>query len=349
MIDGEAPLLKLITFTVPCYNSQAYMDKCIQSLLPAGDEAEIILVDDGSTDETGAIADRYAAEYPDIVRVIHQENGGHGEGVNQGIRNAKGLYFEVVDSDDWLDGEALKKLMALLRTFPAMETPVDLIICNYVYEHTLDHTQKFMRYRKVLPIGEPFGWDRLGHLNAGQFITIHSAVYRTQALRDSGVTLPKHTFYVDNIYVYEPLPTVKTLYYLDEDLYRYFIGRADQSVTTENMIKRIDQHILVVKHLVSCHDLEALMPKNRRLAKYMYHYLSIMMMITTIFLWLSGTPEHMRKADDLWAWLKAEHPDVHRRLRYHSFNVLFFVLPGRAGRWLCVHIFYVLQYFFKFN
>ena len=83
--------MKLITFTVPCYNSAAYMDRCIETLLPAGEEAEIILVDDGSTDETGRIADEYAAKYPTIVRVIHQENGGHGEGVNQGIRNAQGF------------------------------------------------------------------------------------------------------------------------------------------------------------------------------------------------------------------------------------------------------------------
>ena len=186
--------MKLITFTVPCYNSEAYMDKCIHSLLPAGNEAEIILVDDGSTDSTGAIADRYAAEYPDIVRVIHQENGGHGEGVNQGIRNAVGLYFKVVDSDDWLDGEALGKLMALLREAAGMETPLDLILCNYVYEHTMDNTQKFMRYRKVIPIGRVFGWDELGKLNAGQFITMHGVVYRTDMLRRSGVVLPKHTF-----------------------------------------------------------------------------------------------------------------------------------------------------------
>ncbi len=101
--------MKLITFTVPCYNSAAYMSHCVETLLPAGEEAEIILVDDGSKDDTGRIADEFAEKYPDIVRVIHQENGGHGEGVNQGIRNARGVYFKVVDSDDWLDTDALAR------------------------------------------------------------------------------------------------------------------------------------------------------------------------------------------------------------------------------------------------
>ena len=95
---------KLITFAVPCYNSAAYMDHCVETLLQGGDDIEIILVDDGSTkDDTPAICDRYAQQYPDIVRAIHQENGGHGEGVNQGIRNARGVYYKVVDSDDWVE------------------------------------------------------------------------------------------------------------------------------------------------------------------------------------------------------------------------------------------------------
>ena len=103
---------KLITFAVPCYNSAEYMDHCIQTLLTGGEDIEIILVDDGSTkDETPAICDSYAEKYPDIVRVIHQENGGHGEGVNQGIRNATGVYYKVVDSDDWLDTGALQQVL----------------------------------------------------------------------------------------------------------------------------------------------------------------------------------------------------------------------------------------------
>ena len=107
--------MKLITFTVPCYNSAAYMDHCIETLLTAGEDAEIILVDDGSKDDTGKIADAYAEKYPTIVRVIHQENGGHGEGVNQGIRNATGVYFKVVDSDDWLDTAAPPPARGLAR------------------------------------------------------------------------------------------------------------------------------------------------------------------------------------------------------------------------------------------
>ena len=152
--------MKLITFTVPCYNSAAYMDHCIETLLTAGEDAEIILVDDGSKDDTGKIADAYAEKYPTIVRVIHQENGGHGEGVNQGIRNATGVYFKVVDSDDWLDTDALQQVLAELRAHLNDEQPLDLMMANYVYEHVADNTRNIVDYKGILPEGRVFTLER---------------------------------------------------------------------------------------------------------------------------------------------------------------------------------------------
>ena len=237
---------KLITFAVPCYNSAAYMRHCIETLLSAGEQAEIILVDDGSVkDDTPAICDEYAAKYPTIVKAIHQENGGHGEGVNQGIRNATGLYYKVVDSDDWLDTDALKKVLARLTTLVARGTAPDMMIRNYVYEHVEDNTTLTVRYTNVFPQNRLFNWTHVGHFRPDQNILMHSVMYRTEVLRKCGMVLPKHTFYVDNIFVYQPLPYVKSMYYMDLDLYRYFIGRADQSVNESIMVKRVDQQLRV--------------------------------------------------------------------------------------------------------
>ena len=108
--------MKLLTFAIPCYNSAAYMRNCIESLLPGGDEVEILIVDDGSTkDNTAEIADEYEKNYPGICRAIHQENGGHGEAVNAGLRNATGFFYKVVDSDDWVDWNAYQAILAKLR------------------------------------------------------------------------------------------------------------------------------------------------------------------------------------------------------------------------------------------
>ena len=94
---------KLLTCTVPCYNSAEYMRKCIESLLVGGEEVEIVIVNDGSSDGTLAIAREYEAAHPSVVRVVDKENGGHGSGVNAGLERATGLYFKVVDEETKMD------------------------------------------------------------------------------------------------------------------------------------------------------------------------------------------------------------------------------------------------------
>ena len=339
--------MKLLTFAVPCYNSQDYMEHCIHTLLEGGDEVEIILVDDGSRDNTGAIADRYAQQYPDIVRVIHQENGGHGEGVNQGLRHAQGLYYKVVDSDDWADVDALRQVVDKLREFSQMPEPVDLLVCNYVYEHVEDHTQKVMRYTNVVPQGRVFTWDEIDRFRPSQYLLMHSVFYRTELLRQCGLELPKHTFYVDNIFVYQPLPYVKSMYYMDLDLYRYFIGRADQSVNESIMVKRVDQQLRVTRHMIDCQDLDEL-KDQKRLHAYMVHYLSVMMAVSDIFLLLDGSDEAKAKRTGLWQYLK-DHVStgVYRAVRYNLGGLTDLKFPG--GDKLTLGVYRQLRKIFKFN
>ena len=340
---------KIITFAVPCYNSAAYMDHCVQTLLSGGADVEIILVDDGSTkDETPAICDRYAAEYPDRIRVIHQENSGHGEGVNQGLRHARGLYYKVVDSDDWLDETALSKALDQLREFAQMERPVDLLIANYVYEHVEDQTQKVMRYTNVFPEGRIFTWSEIGRFRPSQYLLMHSVIYRTQLLRDCGLELPKHTFYVDNLFVYQPLPWVKSLYYLDLDLYRYFIGRSDQSVNEKVMVTRVDQQVRVTKLMIDAHNVNKLYQEQRKLARYMVSYLSMMMTISSIFLIIDGSPAALGKKTELWEYLRTVDSDLYHKLKYRSVSMVGNV-PGYQGRKLSVHLYRLARRIYKFN
>ena len=340
---------KLITFAVPCYNAAAYMEHCVETLLQGGGDIEIILVDDGSTkDDTPAICDRYAERYPGIVRAIHQENGGHGEGVNQGVRNARGLYYKVVDSDDWLDADALAQVMAKLREFSAMPAPVDLLIANYVYEHVEDNTRKVMGYKNVFPVNQIFTWDSIRHFRTSQYLLMHSVIYRTQLLRDCGLELPKHTFYVDNIFVYQPLPYVKTLYYMDLDLYRYFIGRADQSVNEAVMAGRIDQQVRVTKQMIASHDVMAIKATQPRLGRYMLSYLSMMMSISSIFSVIANTPEALGLRTELWEYLRQKDVALYRRCRYKATN-LGTNIPGYQGRKLSVGLYRLARKIYKFN
>ena len=212
----EGARMKYITFTVPCYNSEAYMERCIDSLLEGGSDVEILVIDDGSADRTGEIADRYEKMYPGIVKAVHKENGGHGSGVNKGLELASGLYFKVVDSDDWLDQEAYRKLLDRVRKFfggrDQFEPVPDLFVCNYIYDHLEEGRQRVMDYRNIFPDGEMCNWNTIGHFRPSQYLIMHALMFRTEVLRKSGVKLPEHTFYVDNLFSYQPLPFVKIYY-----------------------------------------------------------------------------------------------------------------------------------------
>ena len=340
---------KLITFAVPCYNSADYMERCVDSLLEGGDDIEIILVDDGSTkDDTPAICDRYAEQYPEIVRAVHQENGGHGEGVNCGLRNARGIYYKVVDSDDWLDVPSLQKALAKLRQFVRDEKLVDMMVCNYVYEHVEDNTSRVMHYRNVFPTNRVFQWEHIGRFRPSQYLLMHSVIYRTQLLRDCGLELPKHTFYVDNIFVYEPLPLVKNIYYMDVDLYRYFIGRADQSVNESVMIGRVDQQLRVNYHMIDCWNLREVMNKSQKLGKYMFNYLAMMMAISSIFLTMEGSPESLGKKTQLWEYLRTVDEKLYHRMKYFSVPAAT-NLPNAPGRKVSVGLYRVARRIYKFN
>ena len=322
--------MKLLSFAVPCYNSEAYMEKCIESLLPGGKDVEILIVDDGSSDRTAEIADAYAERYPGIIRAIHQPNGGHGAAVNTGLKNAAGIYFKVVDSDDWLDRDSYLRVLKRLRTLIKLNTLPDMFLANYVYEKEGSKHKKVMR-QMGFPKEKMFGWDDVGHLAKGHYILMHSVIYRTQMLHDCGLQLPEHTFYVDNIYVYKPLPYVNNMYYMDVDLYRYYIGREDQSVNEQTMIRRIDQQIRVNKIMFA--DVNLLAVKDKKCRRYMFNYLEIVTTITVTLAILSGTKENLNKRDELWAYMKQTDRQLYNKL-HHSVISRYMNLPGRTGRFL---------------
>ena len=339
--------MKLLSIAIPCYNSEAYMRNCIESLLPGGDEVEILIVDDGSVkDNTAQIADEYEARYPGICRAIHQENGGHGEAVNAGLRAATGIYFKVVDSDDWVNAEAYKEVLETLRSFVMGEQTLDMLITNFVYEKQGAKHKRVMQYRTALPKRQLCTWKDVKVFMLGQYILMHSVIYRTQMLRECGLELPKHTFYVDNIFVFQPLPYVKTFYYLDVNFYRYFIGRDDQSVNEKVMISRIDQQILVTKLMLGYYDVTKI--KNPKLRHYMVRYLEIMMTVTSILAIRSETEENLKKKKELWQYLKQQNFTLYMRLRW-GFLGQGVNLPGKGGRKVSIACYKISQKFYGFN
>lgn len=338
--------MKYISFAIPCYNSEAYMAQAIESILPGGEDVEILIVNDGSKDRTAEIGKEYEEKYPGIVKLINKENGGHGDAVNAGLSHASGKYFKVVDSDDWVDRISLMKILNVLKNFEEEEQEVDMLIANYVYEKVGMEHKKVIRYDNVLPENQILKWDEIGQFHIGQYILMHSVIYRTDMLKLCQLTLPKHTFYVDNIYVYYPLPHVRTLYYMDVDFYRYFIGREDQSVNEKVMISRIDQQIFVTKTMIDMYELRRI--QSKKLRKYMLNYLAIMMTVSSILCIRSKKKENLEKKKELWQYLKQKDYGVFMKIRYGILGQTM-NLPGRSGRKVSSMAYVVARRLIGFN
>ena len=267
--------MKLLSIAIPCYNSEAYMENCIKSLLPGGDEVE----------------------------------------------------------------KTLEELVKGSKT-------VDLLISNFVYEKQGATRKKVMQYRHCLPVNQIFTWNEVGHMPKGKYLLMHSMIYRTQLLLECNLTLPEHTFYVDNIFAFDPLPYVQNMYYLDTNFYRYFIGRDDQSVNETVMIRRIDQQLRVNKLMVNSYTSCGSM--NKRTRAYMISYLDIITTISSIMLIRSGTKEALDKKKELLEYIRSTNRALYGKLR-HSLMGNFMNLPGRGGRKVSVAAYKLCQKFYGFN
>ena len=339
--------MKILSVAIPCYNSAAYMKKAVDHAVLGGEDVEVLIIDDGSTDGTLAIAKDYERRFPGIVRAIHQENKGHGGAVNTGIREAQGIYFKVCDSDDWLDYDSYMQVLDALRTCISGPETLDVLISNYIYEKQGAKRKHGMRYVGSFPENRIFTWDEvIKPLNAHRYVLMHSLTYRTDLLRSCGLQLPEHTFYVDNIYAYQPMMYVTTLYYLNVPLYRYFIGRADQSVNEEVMVKRMDQQLRVTRIMIDSYRPDLLRKKQQM--NYIIHDLGIIMSVTSILLLRIGSEEALREKKEIWDYLKRKDLMLFLRIR-HSVLGRALNLPGKPGRDMAVRGYQLVQKYYGFN
>ena len=340
---SHSPLLSII---VPVYNVERYLCQCLDSLLAQNlSDYEIILVDDGSTDQSGMICDRYASAHS-LFQCVHKPNGGLPSARKCGFEASHGQYVTFVDSDDWVDGEALKRILTLVRNLEEDGEQIDMLISNFVYEKVGASHKKCVHYRNALPQDEIFRWDDMGHFRLDQYILMHSVIYRTDLLKLIQLRLPKHTFYVDNIYVYYPLPHVRKIYYLDVDFYRYFIGRDDQSVNEKNMIARADQQIFVTKTMIDMYELKKI--SSKKLRQYMVNYLAIMMTVSSIILIRSKTKENIEKKRELWKYLKMKDFKAYVKIRYGILGQTMNI-PGKSGRKISSLVYSVARRIIGFN
>ena len=216
-----------------------------------------------------------------------------------------------------------------------------------MYEKVHEGTHTAIGYKSALPRKKIFTWNDIGHFRLDQNLLMHSLCYRTDLLREANLPMPPHTFYVDNIYAYVPLPRCKTMYYADIDLYRYFIGREGQSVNEATMVKRLDQQFRVTRIMMNSFHLGEDVPQPR-LRGYMMGYFTMMMAICSVFTKLSDEEGADERLTKLWADLKEYDQTMYRHARYGVVG-LFTNLRGRAGEKTTIGIYHLANKIFKFN
>ncbi|VTR75344.1 glycosyltransferase family 2 protein [Cellulomonas hominis] len=332
-----SPVLSVV---VPAYNAEPYLARALDSVVGVGPDVEVLVVDDGSTDGTAALAHTYVDRYPDQVRLLRKPNGGHGSAINAGLDHARGTYLKVVDADDWLDRDALTRVLATLRGFVADGRDVDLLVSNFVYEKQGKKNKTAVRYAGALPRDRVIGWSATRRFAKRQYLMMHALTYRTDVLRAAGLRLPERTFYVDNLYALVPLAHVRTLFYLDVDLYRYFIGRADQSVQESVMLRRLDQQLRVNRLMLD--HVGQVRVADRRLRAYRLHYVEIICAVSSILLIRAGSRESLAEKDRLWSELRRQDPWLYRKVRWSVLGQIS-NLPGPAGRRVSVLAYRVAQ------
>lgn len=343
--------MKYISFIVPCYNSQEYMRRCIDSLLLDERRVEIILVDDGSTDLTGTIADEYVVAHPQCIRVIHQKNRGHGGAVNAGLGLAEGVYVKVVDSDDWLEKTALYNLLKTLDKWldnRKNEVIPDLVVTDYCYRHRDSSRNRVIDYQGVFPGNTLCRWEDTGSFGISRYLIMHALTYRRTVLERANPVLPDHTFYVDNILASQPLPFVHTIRYLNLNLYQYCLDREDQSVNEKVMISRIDQQIRVTKLVADQMGTAEVRKAPKKLQNYLGRNVSIMVAISDIHLLMEGSGEAMEKRRQLWKYIRKRDVSLYRFLKYRTISGLT-NLPGKAGKVLTLGGYRISKKIYQFQ
>ena len=263
--------MKILTVIVPVYNTEKYIKRCLDSLdnKEINDKLEVLVVSDGSKDNAINIAKEYSKRLPDTFKIIEKENGGHGSTINKGLELATGKYFRVLDSDDWVDNVNFVEFVKRLE-----DQDADLVVTDYSKEFIYEGKSEKIVYKNLEP-NKKYIFDKfdLNILN-GEYFVMATSTYKTEVLRKSNLKLMEKTFYVDMQYNVVPIPYVNSFVYFDLDIYRYFIGRLDQSVNTASFVKNHLNHDKVVKYLIDYYsDLTDISDTKKEYIKIILKYI----------------------------------------------------------------------------
>lgn len=236
--------MKELTIIIPSYNTVSFIHKNMATFIDERlfEKVEILLINDGSKDNTAELAMKYEEDYAGYVRCINKENGGHGSVINRGIQEAQGKYIKVIDADDWVDTDNLIRMVELLCV-----TDADVVINPYIKIH--QQTGEKLLCGTIDNVnGSTFEFNKL--VKENYKIVLHSGTYKTELFREHGIKVTEKCFYEDFQYTLYPIPYINTVIYNENPVYYYLVGQKTQSVNATSGLKNMDMYIKVYRDAI---------------------------------------------------------------------------------------------------
>lgn len=237
---------KILTISVATYNSEQVVTDCLNSIVKSKyiDLVEVLVIDDGSKDNTVEIVKKYVDKYPNSVILIEKNNGGYGSTVNLSLKKATGKYFKTVEGDDWVNTKGLDKLIERLD-----KLDVDIIVNNY--EEIVNNKKKYVdinhgnQYNKILNFNE---------INKEQVFRIQSMTIKLDIIKLIKYKISEHRFYVDSEYVFFSMIYAKSIIFLKDIVYQYRLGQEGQSVSTNSIYNHFEDLMFIIENLLKIYS-----------------------------------------------------------------------------------------------
>lgn len=273
---------KILSISIAAYNIESYICSTIESLISEDviEKIEILIVSDGSTDNTVKIGKEYEEKYPDTIRVIEKENGGWGSTVNAGILNARGKYFKLIDGDDQAMTENLPDFVRYLEN-----SNYDLVLTPYI--EFIDETGEL---KEKISYGKfAQGGISVSDLSEDAHLNMHECCFKTSLLKDNNIRITEKCFYTDVEFVIRGLSVTKTIGFLDKIIYKYRVARAEQSMSINGFRKHYKEHLKMLYNML---EFEKNYSGDTKVKKVIQNRLKkVVMMQYNIFCLLEGTAE----------------------------------------------------------
>lgn len=255
---------KILTIVIPTYNMQDYLRRCLDSLIVPEEQMkqlEVLVVNDGSKDNSSAIAHEYQDKYPDTFRLIDKENGNYGSCVNRGLREATGKYIKILDADDSFHNSNFRGYVDFL-----LQQNTDMVVNDYCIVDGKGNISSIKRYH--IPENATEFNEQIRKIFNKKNFQMHAVAYKRDKLVAFGYQQTEGISYTDQEWIYTPLMTIQTISYFNKVLYKYLVGRSGQTMSPEILKKSVSQNQkCIVRILRDYSNMPAL--KNLALKEYL--------------------------------------------------------------------------------